>query len=158
AQFFDYELFDKIKKNINEPQESYRVVSVGLEANIALQNGFYCLDGYLSSYPLAYKEQFREMISDELAKDKAIKQYFDKWGCRCYVFSSELGVATGDLTGQNYKDKKIHNLLFNTQKFKEMGGKYVLSALEIENADDIDLSLRNVFSGKYWTIWLYGAR
>jgi hypothetical protein len=156
SQFFDFELFDKIKKDINEPQESYRIVSVGLEANIALQNGFYCLDGYLSLYPLAYKEQFREMISDELAKDKAIKQCFDNFGCQCYVFSAELGVPKPII--QNFQDNKIHNLSFNTQKFKEMGGKYVLSAVEIENADDIDLSLRNVFSGKYWTIWLYGAR
>ncbi|MDR1757991.1 MAG: DUF6044 family protein, partial [Bacteroidales bacterium] len=151
AQFFDFELFDKIKKDIHEPQDLYRVVSVGLHPSIAYQSGFYCLDGYWVSYPLAYKKQFREMISDELAKDKATRQYFDEWGSRCYVFSTEL-------ERHENQGQKIKNLAFNTNKFKEMGGKYVLSAVEIENADDIDLSLRNVFSGKYWTIWLYGAR
>jgi hypothetical protein len=151
AQFFDFELFDKIKKYIDEPQGAYRVVSVGLHPSIAYQSGYYCLDGYWVSYPLSYKEQFREMINDELAKDMTTKQYFDEWGNRCYVFSTEL-------ERHENQGQKINNLAFNTNKFKDMGGKYVLSAVEIENADDIDLSLRNVFDGKYWTIWLYAVR
>ena len=89
-QFYSPELFAEIKDHIGKPQQSYRVVSLGMHPGIALYNGFYLADGYLSDYPLEYKHRFRKVIAAELAKNEDIKDYFDGWGARCYLFSAEL--------------------------------------------------------------------
>jgi hypothetical protein len=149
--FFDPPLFEKINKYIGKQPSDYRIVSVGLHPSVATYNGFYCLDSYLSLYLLSYKHQFRKLIAGELEKNPRIKAYFDDWGCRCYVFSSELE----NVTCSKYADAKIYNLAFNTAEFSDMGGEYVFSAAEIVNCEMINLKLLDIFEGRYWKIYLY---
>lgn len=151
-EFFDTSLFDQISDHIGEPQEDYRVVSVGIHPSIAIFNGFFTLDAYQSNYPLEYKHKFRKVIEKELNKNAALKDYYDDWGSRCYVFSSELW--------PNYRLSKhsntfIKNLDINTSVLKYMGCKYIFSATKIENAQEINLTLDKVFEGLYWNIYLY---
>ncbi|MED3624539.1 DUF6044 family protein [Neobacillus thermocopriae] len=153
-EFYAEELFQEIKEYIALPQEDYRVASIGIHPAIAQYNGFYTLDTYNNFYPLSYKHQFRKIIEKELEKNKTIKKYFDKWGGRCYIFTAQLG--------KKYmikKDSKRHlkNLELNTNVFKEMGGRYIFSALPIDNAEQNQLSLERVFESKNsaWKIYLY---
>ena len=60
--------FTEIKKYINEPVDSYSVVSLGISPSIAWYNGLYTLDGLLSIYDLRYKSYFRRIIAGELNK------------------------------------------------------------------------------------------
>ncbi|MDY0404351.1 DUF6044 family protein [Virgibacillus sp. 179-BFC.A HS] len=90
-QFYATDLFADIKDYIGKDPASYRVVSVGMHPTIAQYNGFYTLDTYNNSFPLSYKHQFRKIIADELDKSKLLKSYFDDWGGRLYIYSSELG-------------------------------------------------------------------
>jgi hypothetical protein len=57
------------------------------------------------------------------------------------------------------KDSKRHlrNLHLDTHQFKEMGGKYFLSALPIDNASENHLRLDKIFVNKHsaWKIYLY---
>jgi hypothetical protein len=149
--FFDPPLFEKINKYIGKQQSDYRIVSVGLDPSVATYNGFYCLDSYLSLYLLSYKHQFRKLIAGELEKNPRIKAYYDDWGNRCYVFSSELE----NVTCSKYANAKIYNLAFNTAEFRDMGGEYVFSAAEIVNCEMINLKLLDIFEGRYWKIYLY---
>ncbi|OYD55966.1 hypothetical protein CGZ90_20075 [Fictibacillus aquaticus] len=155
-EFYSEPLFDKVKSYIGKPQQTYRVASVGLHPVIAQYNGFYTLDTYNNYYPLEYKHRFRKLIEGELSKNRQLRNYFDHWGGRCYIFADELGknyMYTKDL------DIKIKNFSFNTKAFQEMGGDYLLSAVKIMNAEENGLLLEKTFHSPEspWKIYLYRA-
>jgi hypothetical protein len=153
-QFFAVEQFNHIRDYIDLPQDSYRVASIGLHPAIAQYNGFYTLDTYNNFYPLTYKYEFRKIIERELEKDKTIRTYFDEWGGRCYIFTDELGKHY--MFKKNSK-KRLKNLELNMEPFKAMGGKYIFSAIPIDNAKENHLVLEKVFDSKpsAWKIYLY---
>ncbi|MEQ2525351.1 DUF6044 family protein [Bacillaceae bacterium CLA-AA-H227] len=156
-QFYAEELFQHIKDYIGLPVEEYRVASIGIHPAIAQYNGFYTLDTYNNFYPLTYKYAFRRIIEKELAKNKRIRTYFDEWGGRCYLFTDELGKHY--MFKKNSKQKLI-NLELNTDAFKEMGGRFLFSAVPIKNAKENHLQLEKTFTNKdaAWKIYLYKAR
>ncbi|MBC1230375.1 hypothetical protein HB816_07960 [Listeria booriae] len=155
-QFYAKDEFQQIKDYIGKPQKDYRVASIGIHPSISQENGFYTLDGYVNSYPLSYKAKFREIIAPELAKSPTLREYYDGWGNRVYIFVAELG--KNYLFDKN-STKHIKNLELNTQAFKDMGGEYIFSALPIDNAAANHLHLEKVFDDKQaaWKIYLYKA-
>ncbi|MDD4776015.1 MAG: DUF6044 family protein, partial [Syntrophomonas sp.] len=154
-EFFAEQQFQEIKEYIGRPQPDYRVVSIGIHPSISLYNGFYTLDGYASNYPLEYKHQFRRIIAPELEKSPFYRDYFDSLGgSRCYVFVEKLMYNSMMTKGSGIK---IERLDIDTAQLKAMGGRYILSALEIENAGAIGLGLEKVFEHQdsAWKIYLY---
>ncbi len=133
--YYAEDLFEDIRQAIGKDQSEYRVVSVAFNPAATLYNGFYTLDGYSTDYPLDYKHEFRKIIANELDKDEGIKYYYDKWGSRCYIFSSEMPLSTGL---NNNKDA-IENLDIDTDVLKEMGADYIFSNAEILNSDELNL-------------------
>ncbi|MEH7491146.1 DUF6044 family protein [Neobacillus niacini] len=154
GEFYAEELFTEIKEHIGDEQKTYRVASIGIHPAISQYNGFYTLDTYNNFYPLSYKHQFRKIIDAELAKNKTIRKYFDQWGGRCYIYTAQLGKKY--MIKKDSK-RKLKNLQLNTTVFKEMGGKYILSALPIADSERIQLKLDKVFESKNsaWKIYLY---
>lgn len=152
--FFAIDLLSSIGRHIGRPKENYRVVSIGIHPSVAQFNGFYTLDSYQTTYPLEYKRQFRRIIEKELAKSDVLRGYFDGWGNRCYVFVSELGKSSlyGKMSGT-----AVNHLELNTSHLRAMGGEYVLSAVEILNYKENELSFEGKFSdsSSYWDIYLY---
>jgi hypothetical protein len=153
-EFYAEKQFQEIKEHIGLPVHKYRVASIGIHPAIAQYNGFYTLDTYNNFYPLSYKHKFRQIIAKELAKNKKLREYFDEWGGRCYIFVDELGKHY--MFNKNSK-RTIKHLHLNTNVFREMGGRYIFSALPIENAKQNQLTLEKVFHSKEsaWTIYLY---
>jgi hypothetical protein len=76
GEFYSPVLFNEIRDYIGKPNETYRVVSIGLHPGISLYNGFYTLDGYFPNYPLAHKKAFREIIAGEIKK-RSIKSFLE---------------------------------------------------------------------------------
>jgi hypothetical protein len=152
-EFFAEEQFQEIYEDIGLPQENYRVVSIGMHPSIAQYNGFYTLDGYIPNYPLEYKHEFRKIIEIELDKSELLKDYFDNWGSRCYIFAAELS----GFEYTKYKNGKITNLELNVDMMKDMGCRYVLSAVEIANYQDNNLTPVNIYENEnsIWRIFLY---
>ncbi len=153
-EFYAEELFTEVKNYIDLPQKEYRVASIGIHPAIAQYNGFYTLDTYNNFYPLVYKHQFRKIIARELQKNPVIRHYFDKWGGRCYLFTSQLG--------KRYMIKKdssrhLKNLQLNTEELRKIGGSYLFAALPIDNAKQNKLKLEKIFQSKHaaWKIYLY---
>lgn len=160
ADYFAEGLMQEIETAIFEKtgqtQEEYRVASLGMCPAVALEAGFYCIDGYSNNYSLEYKHEFREIIEAELEKCPPMESYFDGWGSRCYLFTEE---------SQNYyylakdADFRYEKLDLNTEKMKELGCKYLFSAAEIEegNADRLGLELLGVFDTEesYYRVWVY---
>jgi hypothetical protein len=154
-QFFAERMFAEIKDYIGKDQQDYRVVSIGIHPSVSQYNGFYTLDAYASNYPLPYKHEFRQIIAGELNKSPYYRDYFDGLGgSRCYIFVEKL--MTNAMIIKD-SDIQIEKLDIDTAQLKEMGGKYIFSALEIDNAKDIDLKLLKVFTDddSAWKIYLY---
>ncbi len=152
--------FEEINQYIGLPKESYRVASLGMSPTVAQFNGFYTLDGLQSLYDLNYKLKFRRIFAGEIEKSKEIEAYFDGWGNRCYIFSSELGVEYPAYYINKNEQKSLKNFDFNANAFADLGGKYLLSAVKIENAAEVGLHLEKIFDNqKEWrTIFLYSIQ
>lgn len=156
-QFYDEALFADIKSYLGENARDCRVVSVGLFPAVAQYNGFYCLDGYWNAYPLEYKHEFRKIMEKELDKNEEIEKYYDHWGSRCYVLSSELG--------KNYLFGKdcgvsIQQLDLNTEQLRKMNCQYVFSAVPIRNSEELGWRFEKAFTtGKsFWKIYVYNIQ
>jgi len=152
--------FTAIKKYIGLPVDSYYVASLGISPSIAQYNGMYTLDGLLSIYDLHYQQEFRRIFAGEIARSRDIQQYYDGWGNRCYIFSSELGMRNGAYNSNKFDHKSISHFDFNKDAFTEMGGKYLISGVEIKNAEDVGLHLEKEFTDKvsWWDIYLYSVK
>jgi hypothetical protein len=153
-EFYAKRLFHQIDDYIHKPKSSYRVGSIGLHPAIAQYNGFYTLDTYNNFYPLTYKHNFRQIIKKELDKNQQLQNYFDTWGGRCYLFADELG-KWYDFR-KNFH-KSIQHLELNTRIFYDMGGRYIFSAVPIQNAAENYLQLIKIFEhpDTVWRIYLY---
>ncbi|WP_119864588.1 DUF6044 family protein [Clostridium isatidis] len=160
-EFYAEDIMNEIKEYIGKDQESYRVVSIGLEPAITQYNGFYTLDGYLPNYPLEYKKQFRKIIENELEKNEDAKGYYDRWGSKFFIFPCYPGDLFSKFRADNnnfiiHKNDKyyLNYLNINFDVLKEMGCEYILAALPINNENMI---LLNTFENdnSFWKIYLY---
>ncbi|BDD10368.1 putative membrane protein YkoS [Fulvitalea axinellae] len=153
-QFFASDLFAEIKTKIGEKAPNYRVVNVGIHPACALYNGFHTLDAYQTNYPMAYKNDFREIIEQELDRNKLISDNFDRWGNRCYTYSSELGLNS--INSKNVTDS-LMDFRFNTKKFKAMGGSHIISAVPIKCSARNNLQFVEKFENdsSFYRLYLY---
>ncbi|ABD42786.1 hypothetical protein Mhun_3099 [Methanospirillum hungatei JF-1] len=154
-EFYSPDVFESIRDEIGINQSSYRVGSIGIHPAISQYNGFYTVDGYFANYLLQYKHQFREIIAPELNKSERWRVYFDGWGSRAYIFSSELD-------GTSYSKGNgivLQDLDLNITAFKNLGGKYIFSAVEIDPVVK-GLSLEGVYSSEKspWEIRVYSVQ
>ncbi len=154
--YYAESLFEQVSKYIGVPKKNYRVVSVGIHPSVAQYNGFYTLDGYLNNYPLSYKRSFRKVIAKELDKSLWLKQYFDNWGSRCYIFSAELREGCYVACDRN-SPASLSKLSIDMEQLKHMGGRYIFSAVPILNSDELGIKMKRVFTDETseWTIYLY---
>jgi hypothetical protein len=153
-QFFDEQLFSQIKVYINKPVQTYRVASLGMHPSVSLYNGMQTIDGYLPTYPLTYKQEFKKIIAAELEKAPHLKQYFNEWGSRCYLFSSELS--------HTFEVEKEANITLRNLTYDFTDGpnvQYILSAAEIAAPEASGLKLLKVFETEEskWRIFLYAV-
>lgn len=154
-QFFDENLFDQIAQSLNITNKAEtKVVALGYHPAILEYNGYHALDAYKADYSLEYKHQFRRVISGELDKSEDLKNYFDTWGSRCYVFSSELG---RNFLYSKMDDKHVSQLDINVDELKTLGCNYIFSAVTIDNDESLGLLYKGSYTTKssYWNINVY---
>lgn len=151
-EFYDTALFEQVKEFLGGEQSDYRVACLGFVPAIAQMNGFYTVDAYATNYPLEYKYQFRRVIERELEKNEALRQYYDNWGNRCYLFSAELGIKLQNLKSEGLV---IRRLELDTEALAALGCDYIFSAVRVENAAENGLTLLGVFSGESSAIEVY---
>lgn len=138
-EFYDKELFDTIKQNIDYKNEA--VIAVGYHPFILMFNQFNCIDGYLSYYPYKDFEKFRKLIAPELEQNEFWREYYDTWGGRKYVCCADISDDPSRI-----KEHEPITLRIDADVFvNDFDGKYILSRAAIKNAEDLGL----VFVGKY---------
>lgn len=141
CDFVNRSVFARVRAIIGESGSQTPVGCVGFPPAMAMLNGFRTLGGYWSLYPLEYKHRFRRVIHAELEKKAELRKYFDEWGSRCYLFSAELGLRPPVTKTERLA---LQHLEVDTAALKELGARYVLSALPILNAKAIGLRERGV--------------
>jgi hypothetical protein len=153
-QYYSEDLFRDVKTYIGIEQDKYRILCLGIDPGVLSYNGFYTLDAYIANYPLSYKHEFRKVIEKELDKDNSLKTNFDTFGSTCYLFSSEL-VKYQPYTKLNAVE--VSQLEINLEQVKKLGGNYIVSAVKINNAEQLGLSLEHLFEhpASLYTIYLY---
>ena len=153
AQYYDTQLMGAIKEDLG--LEGCSVACLGMHPAVPEYSGIATADGYYPSYPLSYKHRFQRVIQGELDKSASLKAYFCDWGSRCYLFSSELG--TKYLWGKDC-GVSVKELSMDVEALRELGCRYILSAVPIGNAAALGLAECGVWSGKdaYWEIRAYG--
>ena len=137
--------FDQIERVIGRPRTDVRVACLGFPPSVAHFNGYRTVDGYWYLYPLEYKHRFRRAIAGELDKSADLKAYFDDYGSRAYIFSSELWQTLPDrftfLASRDKRVTRIENLALDTSALGDLGASFLLSAVEVGNAADLHLEL-----------------
>ena len=154
-EFYDTELFERIKKDINYNQEA--VAELGYHPMILVQNGFNCIGGYLSYYPYKDMIKYRKVIEPELEINEEARKYYDSWGGRRYLYNSEIDYNTPT----RKKHQEPVKLNINSEAFKEdFGGKYIISLAPISNIEDLGLSLRGHWDSKegVYTMYVYETK
>ncbi|MFD2784377.1 DUF6044 family protein [Hymenobacter rubripertinctus] len=158
AAYVAPDLFRQVRQDIRtrtgQEPAAYRVACLGLPPAVASLNDFYTLDAYQNNYPLAYKHAFRPVIAGELAKSPELRTYFDAWGNRCYLFSAELGK---DFRVGARPGRTVQHWQFNAAAFRQLGGRYVLSAARLAHPGQSGLRLFGQYAapGAFWQLWVY---
>ena len=155
-QYFAQGLFGQVSKQIGISQDSYRVGSIGIPPAVLQYNGFYTIDGYANLYPSSYKIRFRQVIAAELDKSPFLKYYFDSWGNKCYIFSSEIDEKMAFYATKKSGLESIHPSL-NSQALKDLNCSYIFSSVRLANAKENGLELEGIFrdGGSAWDVYLY---
>lgn len=142
-QFFDPLLYRQIKRSIGA-DTLRNVIHFGISSSASKYAGLRVLDDYQGDYPRDYKAQFRRIIAGELDKSDQLQTYFDNWGSRCYMESANsFGGSLQEKNGLLIEPQ----LAINTTQLKEMNCAYVISAIVIGNAAELNLSLQRVLVG-----------
>jgi hypothetical protein len=151
--FYAEKQFRQIAEYIGRDRSTYRVLSLGIHPSISQYNGFYTLDGYCPNYDRRYKWKFREIIKDEIEKNPEVKNYFDTWGSRAYLFTAQ-NIGYVNVSGNTIE---LKNLAFNTEAMKALGGRYIISAVKIDTQTDPEYKFLKKFQHKdsAWDIYLY---
>lgn len=155
--FLSENLFKQIDDYIHIPKQEYRVVSVGIPPSISQFNGFYTLDGDFDIYPAKYYLLFRQIIADEIRKSETIKLKYDYGGAQAFIYSSELVDRYFNNCMKSEKNVLINNLSINTEHLRSMGGKYIFSAVPINNYTQLKLSFEKMFgdSISVYNVYVY---
>lgn len=149
--YYGEKLFSDIKAYLGKDFSHSRVGCLGFDPAIAIYNGLYTVDGYFPNYPLEYKHKFQKIIEKPLNKNSGNKTLFYGWGSKCYLLDGDEPYL---LIRKNVTLKNI-NINFNA--FYELGGRYLISAHEIEKPQMNNLILEKIFEDKdtFWTMYLY---
>lgn len=140
-EFLSTDLFDEIDRHISLEQNEYRIISYGLDPSVFHFNGFYTIDGYTSNHSKEYHLTF-----DNIQPSNKIK-------------SSHLLLLKNEFCRHCTTDKgpfSIERLNIDYQAIKSLNGKYLISAINILNDDN--LILENIFENSFYKILLYKIR
>ena len=131
--YYSPKFFNLINKSLKEVDLKKEYIGcIGFEPGIMHFNGFKTIGGFQNNYSLDYKNKFRNIIKNEIARNSKLRNHFNNYGVQCYLFSSELFL--------NKKIKEIKNLYFEIDELKKIGCKYLLSTKPIKNVYSLELN------------------
>lgn len=159
--FYDEALFSSCKKIINEAEDKPICVALGIYPGVLNFNDIHTLDHYTNIYDLNYKLRFRKIIEGEIKKSDYIRNKFDDYGSRCFLFSSEMREFwhenQGEILTKFESPKHIKNLDINTAELSKMNCNFIISSVVIDNSMMLNLELLNSItnSESIYNLYIY---
>ncbi|MCI8985545.1 MAG: hypothetical protein HFI60_06280 [Lachnospiraceae bacterium] len=153
-QFYAQALFEEIKEAIDYQGEWS--AAYGLHPAVLEYNGIATLDGYLGFYSQQYKEDFRRIIAPALERVEQTRIYYDDWGARAYLYSgTDLSIVQATKTVY----ATDNDIYIDVDAFRELGGTYIFSRLELTNAAEAGLVPVDSFTARdgSCTVYVYRA-
>ncbi len=149
-QFYAEDLFEEIKSDIGYQGEW--AAAYGFHPAVLQYNGIATLDGYLGFYSQQYKEDFRKIIAPALERVEATRIYYDDWGARAYLYSgTDLSIVSATKTVYATDD----HIYIDGEAFRELGGTYIFSRIELSNEKEAGLSLRGEYTASDGSMKIY---
>ena len=155
GEFYSAKLFEKAKADIG--YEGEWSVAYGFHPAILEYNNIATLDGYLGFYEQSYKEAFRKIIEPALERMPVTKDYYDTWGARAYLYSGTDNSIVMATRSYQVTDTDIY---MNAEAFKELGGKYIFSRIELSNEKEAGLIRIGTYTEETspYTLHVYEAK
>ena len=152
GEFYSVELFENIKEDIG--YDGQWSVAYGIHPAVLEYNGIATLDGYLGFYPQQYKEDFRKIIAPALERVEESRIYYDDWGARVYLYSGTESSVVSATKTFTVADRDIY---IDAEAFEDMGGKYIFSRIELDNAEEAGLRFVRSYASEDspYVIYLY---
>lgn len=141
-EFYSVNLFSKIKKKINKDLNSFKSITIGINPGIIQYNGFQSLSSYLVNYPIALHKKFERINYGPIKPNGLYINTKLECGNYCNKFNSGNGSINIDI---NIEELRTSNI------------SYIFSAVRINNANLIGISLVDLFSDENspYNIYLY---
>ncbi|MDR1686099.1 MAG: DUF6044 family protein [Desulfovibrio sp.] len=156
-QFFAPEQFARVAASIPEDRKQFRIITFGMSPTVTSFNGFRGAGLYEPVFSMRYKREFRKIIAAELAKDEQIREYFDDWGSRCYLFQAfALDWMRNESVPQHVD--------INYDQLRRMKISYIVSSVALDTARAKDITLvsetpRRSPEESWWqTVYVYKVR
>ena len=121
-EYFDSEEYSGLARKLNRQPSEIRVLSFDLDPMVASLNGYVALDGYVYNYPLEYKDTFRKIIAGELFSDRSLREYYDNWGSRVYLFHRNL---------------PVNEIKIDWCAAQDIGAEYILSKKDLSSVSNL---------------------
>ena len=154
GDFYATELFEYVKEDMGYDTRDY-AAAYGFYPAVLQYNGISTIDGYLGYYPLAYKALFRKAIAPALDRMEVHRDYFDRFGGRCQLYSGtdeSMGMQFRSMPGLT--DTDIH---VDTKALLDLGCRYIFSRVKLTNADGKGLLLAHSYedAGGPFPVYVY---
>lgn len=151
-EYFSTDLMEQIKADIGYDGEYS--AGYGLNPAVLEYSGISTLDGYLGFYPQSYKEEFTKLILPSYERVPEWQTYYGEWGARAYLYA-----GSGESIYNPYRNQLLEDrhLYLDSEQFVKMGGKYLFSRYELDNAEELGFFLRGIYSDddSPYTVYLY---
>ena len=125
-------------KSVTNISECY-FGAVAMHPAVLQYNGLRTIDVYNSFSSISKKREFSKYIKDELNRSDKVKNYFNGYGARMYLFSSEIGLNFYSFD----KSIKINKLNLDFEKLRKDGVCALISQLEILSLPKFDKFYKN---------------
>jgi hypothetical protein len=156
--YFAEELYADVRRHIGRPTNTYRTLSIGLDAAIAAYNGLRTVDGNLETCETAYVEKFYRMTKPETNRSHWSRMMSAN-AYNCMVYASELDFFRGMLPTvyRAGNGKTVELLALDYRMLYEMGCQYILSSVRINSTNNPGLRFESKFTHPEaaWDVYLY---
>lgn len=154
-EFYSTDLFESIKRKVGYSGEWS--VAYGLHPGVLDYNGISTLDGYLGMYSQEYKDKWAEILSPALAGSPSLKEYFDTWGARLYVYSGSDENTYAPLRNPELADT---SLAIDVSALANIGCRYIFSRVKFSNEEELPITLVGIYTAmdSPYTIYLYSLQ
>ena len=151
-EYFSADLMEQIKADIGYDGEYS--AGYGLNPAVLEYSGISTLDGYLGFYPQSYKEEFTKLILPSYERVPEWQTYYGEWGARAYLYAGSGEGIYNPYRNQLLEDRHLY---LDSEQFVKMGGKYLFSRYELDNAEELGFFLRGIYSDddSPYTVYLY---